>query len=146
MNNMNLDRINRFVLRKQHLAEDSKMDDIVQVVKDIGGLHAQVPITPYLSLFVRTKNFKKEQLDEELYINKNLGRIKCIRSTLHILPKDMIPAAFAATRKIVQSSSWSYAKQSGITMEKYEKISKKIIEIVHDRGLTVTVSNCVGEF
>ncbi len=133
---MNIDQINRFILQKQHLAEDSKMDDIVQVVKDIGGLHAQVPVTPYLSLFVRTKNFKKEHLDAELYVKKNLGRIKCIRSTLHILPKDMIPAAFAATRKIVESSSWSYARQFGITSQKYEKISGKIIEIVHGRGLT----------
>ncbi|NJD54064.1 MAG: hypothetical protein FIB07_14495 [Candidatus Methanoperedens sp.] len=46
---MNMDRINRFVLKKQHLADDSKIDDIVQVVRDIGGLHAQVPQTPYLS-------------------------------------------------------------------------------------------------
>ncbi len=133
---MNLDRINRFVLQKQHLADDSRIDDIVQVIKDIGGLHAQVPITPYLSLFVRTKNFTKEILDAELYLKKNLGRIKCIRSTLHILPKELIPTAFAATRKIVQSSSWSYARQSGITGQKYEKISGKIIEIVHGRGLT----------
>lgn len=136
MNCMNLDQINRFILKKQHLAEDSKIDDIVQVVKDIGGLHAQVPITPYLSLFVRTKNFTKEKLNAELYDKKNLGRIKCIRSTLHILPKDMIPVAFAATRKIVQSSSGSYARQFGITGQKYEKISGKIIEIVHGRGLT----------
>ena len=133
---MNIDQINRFVLQKQHLADDSKIDDIVRVIKDIGGLHAQVPITPYLSLFVRTRNFTKEQLDAELYVKKSLGRIKCIRSTLHILPKDMIPAAFAATRKIVQSSSWSYARQSGITGQKYEKISGKIIEIVHGRGMT----------
>ncbi len=131
-----MDQINRFVLQKQHLADDSRINDIVRVIKDIGGLHAQVPITPYLSLFVRTRNFTKEQLDAELYVKKNLGRIKCIRSTLHILPKDMIPAAFVSTRKIVQSSARSYAKQSGITGQKYDKISGKIIEIVHGRGLT----------
>ncbi len=136
MNGMNLDRINLFVLKKQHLADDSKIDDIVQVVKDIGGLHAQVPVTPYLSLFTRTKNFTKENLDSELYGKKNLGRIKCVRSTLYILPKDMIPETFAATRKMVGSSSESYAKQFGITREKYEKISRKIVNVVHGRGLT----------
>lgn len=133
---MNLDQINHFVLQKQHLTEESKVDDIVQVVTDVSGLHAQVPTTPYLSLFARMNNFTKEQLDAELYVKRNLGRIKCIRSTVHILPKVMIPAAFAATRKIVESSSWSYARQFGITVQQYEEISEKIIELVHDRGLT----------
>jgi len=32
----------------------------------------------------------------------------------------MIPAAFAATRRIVESSSWSYARQFGITLQQYE--------------------------
>lgn len=136
MNSMNIDRINRFVFKKQRLEDDSKIDDIVQIVRDIGGLHAQVPQTPYLSLFARTRNFTKEYLDSELYSKKNLGRIKCIRSTLYILPKDMIPEAFAATRKIVISSSGSYAKRFGINREKYEEISRKIVDIVHGRGLT----------
>jgi len=105
MNSMNFYRINPFVLQKQHLTEESKVDDIVQVIRDVGGLHAQVPTTPYLSLFGRMSNFMKEQLDAELYVKRNLGRIKCIRSTVHILTKSMIPAAFAATRKIVESSS-----------------------------------------
>ncbi len=136
MNSMNLDMINLFVLKKQHLADDSKIDDIVHVVRDIGGLHAQVPQTPYLSLFARTRNITKEDLDSELYSKKNLGRIKCIRSTLYILPKDMIAEAFAATRKMVSSSSGSYAKRFGITREKYEEISRKIVDVVHGRGMT----------
>ena len=60
MNIFNLDRINHFVLCRQHLSDDSRIDDIVQIVKDIGGLHATGPMGPYLSLFVRTKNFKIE--------------------------------------------------------------------------------------
>lgn len=48
----------------------------------------------------------------------------------------MIPEEFAATRKMVNSSSGSYAKRFGITREKYEKISRKIVDVVHGRGLT----------
>jgi len=68
MNSINLNGINRLVLHKQHLADDSKIDDIVQIVKDVGGLHATGSMVPYLSLFARTRNFLKEYLDGELYV------------------------------------------------------------------------------
>lgn len=132
----NFDQINKFVLTKQHLADESETGDIVQVVKDIAGLHAQVPATPYLSLFARVNNFAKAQLDEELYFKKNLARIKCIRSTLYILPKDTICAAFAATKRMLEMPSDKYTKYLGLTKQNYESISEKIVEIIHDHGLT----------
>jgi hypothetical protein len=54
MNNVDLNHINHFILRKQHLTDDSKTDNIVQIAKDIGGLHSTSSTTPYLSLFART--------------------------------------------------------------------------------------------
>ena len=77
MSKTDLDRVNRFVLRKQHLTNESRIDDVVQIAGDISGLHATAPTTPYLSLYARTKKFTKEQLDEELYIKRNLGKIRC---------------------------------------------------------------------
>ena len=59
-----LSHANHFVLRKHHLTEDAKGDDITKIVKDIGGLHSTHPLTPYLSLFARKKKFKREDFDE----------------------------------------------------------------------------------
>ncbi len=56
---MDLERVNCFILGKHHLTEDSKIDDVVQITEDIGGLHATSPSTPYLSLFARAWNFKR---------------------------------------------------------------------------------------
>ena len=67
MSDLNLSLVNNFILRKQHLTDDSKTDGIVQIVKDVGGLHATIPKTPYLSMFSRAKNFTREKLDEALY-------------------------------------------------------------------------------
>ena len=72
---INLDEINSFVLRKQHLTDDSRFDDIAQIVKDVGGLHATGSHVPYLSLFARTRNFVEEYLDEGLYVKRSLGKI-----------------------------------------------------------------------
>jgi len=76
----NLRRMNSFVLQKQKLIDDRPGEDIVQIVKDIGGLHATSPTTPYLSLFARVKNFEREHLDTELYEKRNARQmIKCLK-------------------------------------------------------------------
>ena len=75
MSDNSLTAVNHYLLRKQHLTDDSKTDDIVQIVEDVGGLHATIPKTPYLSLFSRANNFTRKQLDEELYENRSLGKI-----------------------------------------------------------------------
>ena len=78
--NITLDKVNYLVLRKQHLTDDSRIDDIIRITRDISGLHATDSVTPYLSLFARSSNFEKDSLDEELYLKKNLGKIRCMRT------------------------------------------------------------------
>lgn len=134
--NHTLNQANHFVLRKQHLTDESRSEDIAQTVRDIGGLHATSPTTPYLSLFSRTRDFSREKLDEELYVKRSLGKIRCMRKTVFILPKEMISAAFAATRRLVEPASEQYSKFLGISQEQYEETSRKILKILVGRGMT----------
>ena len=138
MNDISLDQVNRLVLCKQHLAVKSRTQDIVQIVRDIGGLHATNSTTPYLSLLARIMNFKKDCLDEELYVKRSLGKIRCIRGTLYILAKEMIPMAFAATKKMVEILSRRYAEFQGVPYEKYEEVSKSILKILEGREMSAS--------
>jgi len=138
MKNFNLNAINRLVLPKQHLTDDSKTDDIIQIVKDIGGLHATSATGPYLSLFARTRNFIKEDLDEELYVKRNLGKIRCMRGTLYILTKELIPIAYAATKETWEKLSKQYAEFRGFSSEKYEEVSKSILNILKRGEMTAS--------
>lgn len=130
MTQTSLEKVNQFVLRKQHLTDDSKSNKIAQVVKDLIGLHATGPTTPYLSLLARTRNFQKEFLEEELYIKRTLGKIRCMRKTVHILPKEMIPVAFSATRKSVELASEKYSQYLGVTREEYERTARQILRVL----------------
>lgn len=134
--NHTLNQANHLVLRKQHLTDESRSEDIAQTVRDIGGLHATSPTTPYLSLFSRTRDFSREKLDEELYVKRSLGKVRCMRKTVFILPKEMISAAFAATRRLVEPASEQYSKFLGISQEQYEETSRKILKILEGRGMT----------
>lgn len=136
MDIVSLDQVNQFVLRKQYLINKADNVHIVQVVRSIGGLHATSATTPYLSLFSRVRNFKKKTLDEELYQKKNLGKIRCIRKTIFVLTKDVIPIAFAATNKMVEPVSKKYSKYLGVSKDEYEETSQAIINLLHKRGMT----------
>lgn len=89
IDSLSIQSVNRFILAKQHLSEDSKIDDIVQITKDIGGRHATSATTPYLSLLARTNSFVKENLQKELYQEKSLAKVTFVRKTMFILPEEM---------------------------------------------------------
>ncbi|MBM4240689.1 MAG: winged helix DNA-binding domain-containing protein [Euryarchaeota archaeon] len=136
MKDITLNQVNNFVLRKQHLTLDSKVDDIGQIIKDICGLHATGPKNPYLSLFARTRNFKRKYLDEELYLKRNLAKIRCVRGTMYIHPKEMIPIVYVATKRMVEPASSRYAQYLGINKKEYEKLSIKILNILKGKVMT----------
>lgn len=136
MDIVSLDQVNQFVLRKQYLINNADNVSIVQVVHSISGLHATSATTPYLSLFSRMRNFKKEALDEELYQKKNLGKIRCIRKTIFVLSKDVISISFAATNKMVEPVSEKYSKYLGVSKQEYEETSKEIVSLLQGRGMT----------
>jgi len=128
--------VNAWLLHKQHLTDEAKTDDIVQIARDIYGLHATGPTTPYVSLFARARDFTRNKLDEQLYVKRTLGKIRCVRTTVHVLPRETIPIAFAATKGIVEPNSEDFCRHLGITKEQYEDASREILGILKGTGLS----------
>jgi len=87
--------INHFVLSKQHLVGGTANSQLNQVVLDVGGLHASEAITPYLSLAARLPNFKPEELDQQLYHEPAMARIRCVRKNIYIHNEDLLPVMFS---------------------------------------------------
>jgi hypothetical protein len=136
METVSLSTVNHFVLKKQHLADDSKLNDPVLIAKDIGGLHGTSATGPYLSLLARSNSFQREDLAVEMSKKKNLARIRYVRNTIYILPKDFIPVAYAATSQMAEVTAARFSKYLGITPTQYARISNKILKILRGRGLT----------
>jgi len=131
----NLKAVNRFILGKQHLSGDSKIDDLVQITRDIGGLHATSTTTPYLSLLARTNSFTKENLREELYLKKSLAKVTYVRKTVFILPENMLPIAMSAVQRNTKLLTDQHLKYLQLTQREYESTAKKILHILKNRGL-----------
>ncbi|MFX1470031.1 MAG: DNA glycosylase AlkZ-like family protein, partial [Promethearchaeota archaeon] len=138
MNLLDLNQVNRFTLQKNHLIEETKCDDIIQITEDLCGLHSTGLKTSYLSLFVRSNNFKKEDLERALYINKTLGRIRGMRKTLFIQTKSMIPTVFPATFSLIEKTFEKYMEYHKISFKEYQEISKQIINLLKGRELSAS--------
>ena len=124
--NINLRDINQFGLYKQHLAGDSKVESkhLVEAVKDICGLHAQVASTPYLSLRNRVANFQKEDLSRELYEKRTLIKIWGVRGTLHVVPTDQVVEYYQTTKGV----------KGRLTLSKLEPVHGQILGIFDEVG------------
>jgi hypothetical protein len=135
MDAMDLSRVNLFVLNKQHLTPDSEDEEISRIVNSLSGLHATVSTTPYLSLRARCSQFVKEDLDVELYDKRTLGKVRCVRRTIYIQPKDRIPIVWRATAGQVLTASKGFMVSRGVTDEIYEVLSKDILEMLRGREM-----------
>lgn len=130
--------MNAAVTRRQHLRDPAPAHELEKVVTSIAGLHASTPTGPFLSLFARCKGFQKEHLDQALYREKCLGRLRCMRKTIYILPKSMIPIAHAATSRLVVNASRRYMEAQGVAYDDYEKLSARILDLLIGREMTAT--------
>lgn len=139
------EQTNYFILLKQHLTPDTKSEDILEITKDIGGLHCTSQTTPYLSLFSRSKDFSKDMLDIEAYENKNLGKIRCVRKTVFLHLKENIPWVINATKNQLSKRHVDYLANLGVSEEKYQKIVNDILRILKGKNLSVSeIKNELG--
>ncbi len=131
-----LDQVNKFLLHKQHLAMPVQDADFVQTVEEIGGLHATAAVVPYLSLWARRRGFFKEELHEALCDKRSLGKVLCMRNTLFILPKRLLPTVYQATRKQREALLDRWLRHHGVTRREYERSAVAIGETLGDAAKT----------
>jgi hypothetical protein len=136
METLDLDKTNAFVLHKHHLTEDHRAENLLQIVRDIGGLHATLSTTPYISLFLRSKIFKREDLDEVLYTRRLLGKVRYARKTVYILPKERVTIAYSAMNSLLLTRFEVYIQHLGLTLDEYEEITRAILAVVKGCGKT----------
>jgi uncharacterized protein YcaQ len=97
---VSLERMTRFYLLNHFLFKKAERRDIVDVDGNVCGLHSQLPLTPYSSLWNRVKDFEPQQLDETLYQEKNLVKTWFMRGTLHVIPSKDVPIYHNALKRM----------------------------------------------
>jgi len=130
--------VERLVLNQHHLTEETlgrNKEDIIRIVSDVGGLHAQSFESPYLSLWNRMTNFDWKWLDH-LLKQKMLIAAHLMRVTLHIVPAKDFPMYFQATHDAMRK----FLKSRGISWPpKFTKTHQAILDFLNEKGTATTL-------
>jgi hypothetical protein len=125
-----LAQVNSFVLSRQHLSHPAIGVSLERAVRDVGGLHSTSASVPYLSLRARHTSFDKKQLQRALYEERSLAKVLCMRNTLFILPRELLPVACQATKKRRDANIARYLRHYGLTRQDYERSVAVIKELM----------------
>src|SRR5262249_15362071 len=94
-------------VRARRLARSSltgRSTELVEVVRQIGGIHAQVQASAELQLAVRVDGVTQQDVRDALWRDRTLVKTWALRGTLHLHPADELPLWFAARRALRNDS------------------------------------------
>lgn len=114
--------LTQLYFKRQLLSAKAKATTPLHVAASICGINAQRGVTIYLSCWDRIHDFKKRDLDTQLYETKELVKIWCMRGTVHIIPSDQFYIYQKATNP---SRLWSPADIS-------ENFCKKVVKTLEE--------------
>jgi len=120
----------RFILSRQGLIERLPRSQIT----NLGVLHSTNQTTPYLSLLARIQDFDRKNFLEMCQGNNNkeLYRFRCMRGTLHLVPKNHI-TFFRSCYCTTEESLPMAFKYFDLNQAK--KVKKKALSLLRENGL-----------
>ena len=89
-------------LARSHLARQAPAERLVEVVRDVCGIHAQVMGSAELQLAARVEGITQGDVREALWERRALAKTWTTRGTLHIHPADELSLWTAARRAVEQ--------------------------------------------
>src|SRR4051794_25631669 len=82
------DRIYARRLERSHLAARAPAERLLDVARDVLGVHAQLTTGAILALSARVEGVTRAVVDEHLWERRSLVKGNTIRGTLHLHPPD----------------------------------------------------------
>ncbi len=115
-------------LSRHHLVELAPPANLLQVVGDICGLHAQLMSSAELSLWARVDGLENDALQDLLWRKRALVKVWAMRGTLHLLP---------STELGLWVSALSTYTNRGMTRHpEIDRLIEAVSQAVHGRVLT----------
>jgi hypothetical protein len=87
-------------LARNHLAERAPPERLVEVVRDVCGIHAQVTGSAELQLAARVEGIVQADVREALWERRTLAKTWTTRGTLHVHPADELSLWTSARRAV----------------------------------------------
>jgi hypothetical protein len=100
MRSLTWDQVRARRLARSYLVERAPAERLVEVVREVGGIHAQVTAAAELQLAARVEGITQADVREALWERRQLAKSWTLRGTLHLHPADELSLWTAARRAI----------------------------------------------
>lgn len=125
---MNLDLINEYCLNKHCVLPNTQIDSISDIARNHIGLHSARIMTPFMTLCSRMNSFDPKLLINKLYLDRELIKLRCMRTTLHIVPIDMASIVHKATIDMRLAECRLFFKRNNISVSYLNSFNNLINE------------------
>jgi len=119
-------------LHKHHVIERTTPDHLIDVVREMVGIHAQVASSGELQLAARIDGLRRADVQDALASDRSLVKAWSMRGTLHLLvPEDLARIVVASgTRERWREAPWQKAYE--VTFEQVEAMIAAVGDTLSD--------------
>ncbi len=140
---MDLNVVNEYILLKHNILPGSQKSNIVDVARNHLGLHSARIMTPYTTLCSRMDTYKPEMLTSQLYEEKNMIKMRCMRTTLHMVPIDMASILHMATLNMRLAECNLFFKRNNISIEFVENLMGELVDSIYAPQFSYEIENMI---
>ncbi len=123
-------------MQRQHLARRDPRDQMVDVVADMCGLHAQLMSSAEIALWARVDGLEPEAVRRALWEERTLVKTWALRGTLHLLPSAEYPLWQAALSIYDHYTKGVWLRLAGLTPEGLERFLRALHQALEGPPLT----------
>ena len=123
-------------VQRHHLDERVSKRKALDVVGEIGGLHAQLMSSAVLSLWARVDKLKRNDVEKWLWTDQRLVKTWAMRGTLHLLKSDEYPLWQAGLGTYEHYLKPVWFKAFGVSQDELKKLIAAITKALDGRTLT----------
>jgi hypothetical protein len=127
--------------RRQRLAHAARADRPLHVARDLVALHGTDPATVYLSTAARLNQPTVQDIEQALYVDRQLVRMLGMRRTMFVVPDNLAPVVHAAcTRAIAAQLKRRYQQllaTAGVVEDVprwWARVEQSTLEALRQRG------------
>jgi winged helix DNA-binding protein len=130
------DQVRRWRVARQRLDRRVPRRRLLEVVRDVCGVHAQVPSSAELQVWTRVAGATREDVRDALWIDRTLVRSWAMRGTLHVLTAEDWPVYAAALGTHDRWWKGAWLRMIGLTADQLRGTLDAIRDSLGARPLT----------
>ncbi|MBD0329469.1 MAG: AlkZ family DNA glycosylase [Thermoleophilia bacterium] len=136
MRSLQWEQVHARRLARNHLRERAPRERLADVVRDVGGVQAQVAAASELALAARVESITRADVRAALWDRRELVKAWTLRGTLHLHAAADFPLWIAARRTSVYWREPRWLETFALTIDEAEAIVAAIGDALDGRALT----------